>query len=285
MTEQKPQTGMGAERWANDMGERWHTHLDQFEGMLMPIGAALIDAAGFKVGERVIDIGCGGGVTSFDISRRVGPSGFVTGLDISPVLVEAATQRAREAGLKNVRFVAGDAGKTAAVGHDHDFLFSRFGVMFFEDPYSAFTHMRGFLRPGARMLIGCWGPPQENPWMGQMMNLATRYADLPPPDPRAPGPMAFSEPDYVRDVLNTAGFSSINIAPWRGEQYVGGPGANAKQAAEFAVTALSLGDVLANKPQAVKDEVRAGVEDFFAPHAGPRGVVMPAMVWFISATA
>lgn len=71
-----------AEQWAGPMGERWLAHIDQFESMISGVGEARIAAAAFQAGERVIDIGCGGGVTSLAIAGVVGPTGSVTGLDI-----------------------------------------------------------------------------------------------------------------------------------------------------------------------------------------------------------
>jgi SAM-dependent methyltransferase len=101
--------GLPASEWAGGSGERWLANLDGLERMIEPIGTALLTQAGYRPGERVIDIGCGGGWTSRQIARAVGPDGAVTGLDISPALVEAALAR-RGRGIANIAFELGDAG-------------------------------------------------------------------------------------------------------------------------------------------------------------------------------
>jgi cyclopropane fatty-acyl-phospholipid synthase-like methyltransferase len=58
------------EDWATEMGERWLNHLERFQGMLAPVGQALLDQAAYGPGERVIDVGCGAGGTTIEIGRR-----------------------------------------------------------------------------------------------------------------------------------------------------------------------------------------------------------------------
>src|SRR5690606_10959996 len=129
------------------------------------------------------------GITSLQVAEQVVPDGHVTGLDVSETLIETCRRRAREAGVKNVDSIAGNAATAHVNGYDH--LFSRFGIMFFEDPYVAFTNMCAFLKPGGRMSFTCWGPPPENPWVSEMMSVVAQHVELPPPEPRAPGPFAF----------------------------------------------------------------------------------------------
>src|SRR5947209_19133221 len=104
-------TGMAgvvqASEWAGAMGDKWLAHIDGFEGMIAAIGAALMARAAFAPGERVVDIGCGGGATTIEIGRAAAPGGEALGIDVSELLLAAARQRA--AGAVNVRFLACDA--------------------------------------------------------------------------------------------------------------------------------------------------------------------------------
>jgi SAM-dependent methyltransferase len=281
MSDQKKHPTEGL-RWQGEMGERWNAHHEQFESMIAPVGAALIEAAALRPGETVIDVGCGAGATSIEIARRVAPNGRVTGLDISPLLIRTAERRARAAGIANAEFIAADA-TTVTFKSGFDCLFSRFGVMFFEDPYAAFANMRKFLKPGGRLIFACWGPMAENPWAQEPMGVVSRHKELPKPVPRAPSPFAFAETDYVRDILAKARFSDIACTAWRGQQLVGGAGADAGKAARFLVDAASVGDALAGEPQELKDRVLADLVDLFAKYDGPEGVRTPAMAWLVSA--
>ena len=285
MSEKITTDNMPADVWEGEMGDKWLKYLDQFEGMLSPVGEALAAASGAREGETIIDIGCGGGGTSFELARIVGPAGSVTGLDISPRLVGESQRRAAAMGFGNVNFIVGDASKVKIPGPGFDRLFSRFGVMFFADPYAAFKNMHGFIKPGGELVFGCWGPPSENAWVSSVMQIAAKYVDLPAPVPRAPGPMAFAEPEYVTDILGKAGFTDVTVTPWRGDQLVGGKGAKAEDAARFIMDALFMGELLADQPGAIKAAAEAETHQLLSAYETPEGVKMPCMAWFVTAKA
>lgn len=290
MAENREPQGVDAAEWAGQMGQKWLAHVDQFEGMIADVGSAVIADAKFKPGERVIDIGCGGGATSLEIARLVGPSGWVTGLDISPALAKHCESRARKAGLSNTRFITGDAGATKIVDANFDRLFSRFGVMFFADSKAAFSHMHGFLKPGGGLNFACWGSPQENTWMQEIASVSQRFLPPPPmpPAPSAvppPGPFAFADPDYVRGILQSAGFTQINVKPWRGDLQFGGRDGNPEEAARFIMEAMPMGAALQDQPAEKQSAARAALIEAFARHKGPSGLVLNGVCWFVSARA
>ena len=96
-----------------------------------------------RTGEHIIDIGCGCGQTSLALAARVGPMGSVMGVDISKPMLEVALRRPRPAPDLRVAFRQLDA-QTGDLGHGlFDAAFSRFGVMFFSDPVTAFANIRG----------------------------------------------------------------------------------------------------------------------------------------------
>lgn len=271
--------------WSGEMGEKWNRHRAQFEGMIAPIGQATLAQAAFRKGERVLDIGCGGGPTTLDIARAVGPDGKVLGIDISPVLVLTAQERAGQAQLHNAHFVCGDAATMRLPPPPYEHLFSRFGVMFFNDPFAAFKNMRQMLDDQGRLTFCCWGPPPENPWVGKLAELVGRHVVLPPPDPTAPGPFAFADQTRTRGILEQAGFRNIEFTPWHGSQLLGGPGLDAVGAAQFAMQAFFVGEVLADQPQAVKEAVLEDIIKLFDSMRTAQGIEMQAMAWLVTATA
>lgn len=269
--------------WAGEMGEKWNAFLDTFESMISPVGEATLRFAALEPGETVLDIGSGGGATTFAIARLVGASGRVTGLDLSPALVETARQRAARLGLDNVDFVLGDAA-AVELERRYDCLFSRFGLMFFEDPYAALAHIHGFGRPGARLKFCCWGPPDANPWVTEPMEVARRYVEIPEPeDPKAPGPFAFADPDYVADILAQAGFADIEVRAWNGEQLIGGAGATPEEAARFLLDALFVGDALAEESEATKARAYEDLLPLLARYRTEGGVAMRGRAWLVGA--
>src|SRR3546814_17768551 len=122
--------------------------------MIEPVGQALLAQAGYAPGERVVDVGCGGGWTTRQIAAAVGDSGLALGLDISPDLVAAANDRAQRAGLAQIRFAQGDAATGMPVEAPFDRLFSRFGLMFFPEHYHAFATLRTLGRASGRDRVG-----------------------------------------------------------------------------------------------------------------------------------
>ncbi len=71
--------GLVGNEWAGEQGRLWLANLAKFEGMIMPVGAALVKRAAFRPGENVLDLGCGGGPTTITIARCVSPGGSATG--------------------------------------------------------------------------------------------------------------------------------------------------------------------------------------------------------------
>ena len=198
--------------WNGPAGRRWMDRQDTQDVLLAPISELLFDRAHPGKGERVLDIGCGCGATSIELARRVGPTGYVLGVDISEPMLGRARERA-PADLP-LEFVLADATVHAFEPGRSDLLFSRFGVMFFADPAVSFANMRKALRTGGRLVFACWREPRKNPWMMIALQEAYKHVPrLPEMGPDDPGPFAFASEQRVRRILSEAGFSSIAMEP------------------------------------------------------------------------
>ena len=274
------------EDWAGEMGAKWLANLAQFEGMIAPIGAALLKHADFKPGERVLDIGCGGGGTTISIGQAVAPSGEVVGIDISPDLTNASTKRASETGVSNIRFLCADAASVQLPDAPFDRLFSRFGSMFFAEPHKAFANLHSLLRPGARIDLAVWGPPRDNLWMMEMMGVVRRFVDIPPAIPRTPGPFAFEDLDYLKEVLASGGFSRVEISLHQGLLPVGGRNVEPQEAASFVLSSMAVGRALDEHGQDIRAAAEADLTEMFKEHyVAGQGVMMQGKAWLVSANA
>jgi SAM-dependent methyltransferase len=284
MTDTAPEALKG-EDWAGEMGARWLANLDRFEGMIAPIGAALLGRAAYRRGERVLDLGCGGGATTLAIAEAVGPEGAALGLDVAPMLVARAQQRAAEAG-STARFVCADAATATLDEPPFDRLFSRFGSMFFAEPVPAFVNLRTMLKPGARIDLAVWANPRDNLWMMEVMGVVRGHVEIPPAAPRTPGPFAFEDLTYLEEVLTGAGFGAMEAAAYEGRQAVGGPGAAPAEAADFVLSSMAVGRVLDEAGSTVRDAARADlVELFTRRHVAGEGVMMACKAWLVTARA
>lgn len=272
------------EDWSGEMGERWLAYIDQFEGMIAPAGEAALAHAAAQPGERVLDVGCGGGLTTLRLASAVKPGGHVTGLDISPQLVDLATKRGEAAGADNVSWMLADAETEALEEGSFDLVFSRFGIMFFRDNAAAFANLCK-ANKGGRLSCTVWGPPPENAWVLKMGEVVASVVEQPAPDPTAPGPFRFADPEGFRAILEKAGYSGVTIEPWHGPQLVGGPGATPAEAAQFAMTAFNLAEAVESAGEEGMQKVASGLEALFAQYHGEQGVSMPAMTWLVTAQA
>ncbi|HEY0104915.1 MAG TPA: class I SAM-dependent methyltransferase, partial [Rhizomicrobium sp.] len=212
--------------------------------------------------------------------RAVGQHGHVTGVDISAPLLAAARAQAGDA--RNADFVEADA-SAHAFAPDYDLVFSRFGVMFFEDPAAAFANIRKALKPGGRLAFVCWRPALENQWVALP---AAAAKDLlppqPPPDPLAPGPFAFADPRRVEAILTTAGFRDATIEKLDGTMNLGSDSDHAAfQMANIGPLSRSLGDA----DDATRARVHAAVKAALETIATPDGIRPAIACWLVSAVA
>jgi SAM-dependent methyltransferase len=274
--------------WNGETGARWAEHQDWLDEMLAPFGAAAMEAAQLCGGEKILDIGCGAGATSLELARRVGVHGAVTGVDISKVLLAQARQRATEASL-DIEFVHADAASMTFAGSPFELAFSRFGVMFFPDPSSAFAHLRRALTLGGRIAFACWRRQSENEWIDLPLRAVEPLLVTPPPiDPLAPGPFSLADGARAADILLDAGFRNVDVARCDA-QILLGRGATPRAAAEDALhKAWQFGGVrrlLADLKESTIEQAEEAILGAFLERASPEGVRLTGAAWIVTARA
>ncbi len=165
-----------------------------------------------RPGDRVLDIGCGTGATAMPFAAAVAPDGHVTGIDISEPMLAQCRQNIAAAGAVNIELTLADAQVHRFAPDSFDLLISRFGVMFFADPVAAFTNLFAGLRNGGRLCMAVWSTIDDNVHWKIPFEIAVKHLGPPAPaSPTEPGPMAFRDPAYLRDILAKAGFADISI--------------------------------------------------------------------------
>jgi SAM-dependent methyltransferase len=155
-------------------------------------------------------------------AARVAPDGVVVGVDISARLVQVAEARAAPARLTNVSFVLADAQTDSIAGAPFDAATSQFGVMFFDEPVTAFANVARHVEVGGRLVFACWQRVQDNPWhIGPTLAPYLAPAPEPAPGKSATGPFSFGDPDRVRDLLTSAGWGDIERTAYERVEVVG----------------------------------------------------------------
>jgi|SRR5271166_1192291 len=193
----------------------WIDSVEETEIVLAPYGGGAMDRLSLRQGQRVLDVGCGSGSTTFELARRVGDEGRAVGIDIAPAMITAATRLADATQIGSASFFVADAQVESFEAATFDAIFSRFGVMFFADPKAAFSNLRKALRPGGIVAFACWQNVLLNEWMfvpGSAVMSVTGSLPL-MPGPGEPGPFSLSDPDFIEALLRDAGFKNVDVTP------------------------------------------------------------------------
>lgn len=271
--------------WNGQSGAHWVANQARLDGMMERFGQAALEAAAPATGERVLDVGCGAGASTLALAARVGAGGHVLGVDVSEPLIGRA--RALAPQDTPARFLVADASSAELPAGGFDILFSRFGVMFFDEPTRAFAHMRRALRAGGRVAFVCWREAAENAWvrlpMGAIKGIVPPTA---PPEPEAPGPFSFGDRGRVARILTAAGFTDVTVAPFDAPIPVGEGGtrdAAIDDAVKMAFEAGPLSRALANQSDDIRARASAAVRAAFAGVPGERKVMLDGAAWIVMA--
>ena len=276
-----PDNAAQAEFWGGAGGARWAERQDYHDRVLRPVTDLLLAAADARRGERVIDVGCGGGAMTAEIAAEVAPDGDAVGLDISGALLTLARARA-PAGLP-VRFEFADATIHELPPERADLVVSRFGVMFFADPARAFMNLRRGLRAGGRIAFACWREANLNPYFIAPLRAALKHAPpLPETGPEDPGPFSLADEARVRSILGAAGFAEVRVTPHDLTLDVAaGQGLDAAVAAVLSVGPTSR--MLQDQSEAVRAAAAADIQADLRPYARGDAVLLGGTIWIVTA--
>ena len=200
------------EFWSGPSGQNWVTHEAGQDHLLQSVADLVLARAGLNEGDRVVDIGCGTGALSLGCAAAVGVRGHVLATDIStPMLARAAERLAPfpQAETRNA-----DAQVADWPGEAFDHAVSRFGVMFFADPPTAFANIARGLKSGGRMTFAAWAPASDNPFWELPQRIASGILGKPPRvEPNTPGPMGLADRDLTVQRFEAAGLSDVICTP------------------------------------------------------------------------
>lgn len=239
-----------------------------------------------KEGDSVLDIGCGFGDTAMKLARRVGSSGRVLGVDCCDAFMDYGRKEAAEEGLNNVTFANGDV-LIMPFEPEYDFVFSRFGTMFFSNPVAAMRNMRTAMKPGATMTHIVWRTPDDNPWLSMAKEVVLGF--LPPPGEDArtcgPGPFSMANQEMVTGMMKSAGYENINFERVDAPVLVG---KTIQDAVDFQLALGPAGEVFreaGDEAEEKREQIETALaEAINVQKKGADGIVMDSSSWVISAT-
>lgn len=231
--------------------------------------AKLVDLAALRPGASVLDVGGGYGEPSLTAARVVGPLGRVVCTDISPEMLALARQRAADAKLGNVEFIACDAEELEFDAESFDAVLSRAALMFLPDVGGTLQRLRTFLKPGGRLAATVWAT-QPEVHFAAAFPVVVQELELPPPPRGLPGAFALGDPDKLAALVSGAGFHGVET----GTVSVVFETDTPEQYTEFIRdVAPQLSTLVSRHPTDVQERVWAKVTEAYRQFLDPKGHV------------
>jgi ubiquinone/menaquinone biosynthesis C-methylase UbiE len=245
---------------------------------------AIFPSLPVKEGDRVLDVGCGFGDTAIKLAACVGPNGQVVGLDCCEAFLDYGRNDVARQGIANVTFMNADA-LLERFEPEYDFVFSRFGTMFFANPVAGLKNMRNALKPGGTMTHIVWRTPKDNPWLSMAKDVVLQFLPAPGEDGRTcgPGPFSMANEEMVTKMMEIAGYQEIVLKRVDALVLVG---RNLEDAIDFQLALGPAGEVFreaGEEAEAKIDEIKAALTTAInAQKKEADGIVMDSSSWVIS---
>lgn len=226
---------------------------------------ALVEAAGVRPGQRVLDVAAGTGVAALAALARVGPAGCVVAVDLSVPMLRVAAARGGAAGL---RVAAMDALALACREQGFDVVLCQLGLMFFPDLGGGLGELRRVLRPGGALGALVWSVPERMPMVAPLGRALEERRPAQRDTLRVPFRLA--RPDDLHAALGRAGFRDVAIEP--ATRTVTFESVDAYFAA-FEAGGGAVRPVYLQLSPGERQEVVAAVREALLPYTGEDGVL------------
>jgi ubiquinone/menaquinone biosynthesis C-methylase UbiE len=235
-----------------------------------PWALDLVEVAGARPGERVLDVACGTGIVARIAAGRVGSDGTVVGLDVSAPMLDAARALAAGEGL-SIEWREGSAMKLPLPDTAFDLVLCQQGLQFFPDRAAALREMHRVLGPGGRLALSVWRQIEGSPGFAVLAKALSHHIGPEAGALLPSGPFGLSEAEEIRALIAGAGFRDIAIDPAVKTLRYPSPD-------EF-VRRYVAGSALAGPVAAAADDARAAllaeVNAGLRRYAGDQGLAFP----------
>jgi ubiquinone/menaquinone biosynthesis C-methylase UbiE len=255
---------------------------ENYERYLVPVFFApwaerMVELAGVRPDDRVLDVACGTGIVARRAAARVGAGGMVVGVDVNDAMLKVAAATAEDV-RPVIRWQSGDTADLPFPDMEFDAVFCQQGLQFFTDQVAAVREMRRVLAPGGRLTLAVWRSVEHSPGFVVLAQVLERHAG---PDVGAMmrSPFAGPDADAMRKLLTAAGFSAVRCQVGIGTVRFPSP--------EEFVRRETISSPLAGPIAALGTEIHEAITRDLAealrPHTDDDGVVFPMETWLLTA--
>lgn len=203
----------------------WKEWAPTLEAGASRINERLVELAGLRAGDRVLDIATGYGEPLVTAVDRIGPTGHAVATDLSPQMIALARERLAESGISNVDFHACNGETLAIPEADFDAALCRWGLMLMANPDGCLRRVHELLKPGGRAAMAVFSEPASSPWLTVAGSTVRGELGLGPPNPDEPNIFRLADADDLRQRFRSAGFDEIALERVAGEHVYDSPGA------------------------------------------------------------
>ncbi len=272
--------------WNEVLEPKFTRYRHILQGGLSRHSDAIIPNLPIKKGMDVLDVGCGWGDMSLQVTEMVGDDGRVVGIDCVDAFLDEARKDAASQGISNVEFRRGDA-EIALPENEFDYVVARFGTMFFTNPVAALRRMRLALKPGGQMTHIVWRRREDNPAWQTAKDIALKH--LPPPgedaDSCGPGPFSMGNQETVSAMMKSAGYEDVSFTRVDEKIMVG---TTPEECIAFALAIGPAGEVFREAgeelAEAKRPVIEADMKAFFeSQERDETGIWVPTSSWVITA--
>ncbi|MGH2836282.1 MAG: class I SAM-dependent methyltransferase, partial [Solirubrobacteraceae bacterium] len=193
----------------DEAAKGWGRQADRVQDAARPISEWMIAHAKPAPGERVLELAAGPGDTGFMAARKIEPGGTLICSDAVAGMLDIARERAAEQGVGNVEFKQLQLEWIDVPTASVDVVLCRWAVMLTLDPGAALRECRRVLKPGGRLALAVWDPPEANTWSVIVQRALVELGHVEPTSPGGPGMFALAAPGRLRELLEDAGFFDI----------------------------------------------------------------------------
>lgn len=249
--------------------------------------AYLFERRPYPAGVKVLDVGCGFGDTAQQIAKQVGSNGSVAGVDCAENFVNEAKREASRANVDNVSFFVADV-QSDDLGGPYDYVFSRFGTMFFNMPVAALRNMRKALALGGECTMIVWRRREDNAWLHEAELRVKEIVPVVSHDETdqvhcGPGPFSMAGPDMVSDMLRIAGFENIRFERYDTDICIG---RTLEDAIEFSMALGPAGEIIrlaGEEGEKRRPQVMEAMREVLTEFQRPDGIWAGSSTWIITA--
>ncbi len=254
---------------SSDVAEHWQQDVERRRQDFAEATRLMLEAAGLRPGDHVLDIAAGTGDQSLLAARRVGPGGSILATDISADMLGIAARVAQQEGITNITTRVMDAQQLDLEDNTFDAVICRLALMLIPNRKLALREIQRVLKPGGKLAALVWSAPEHNPLFALPLAILSKYARE--ASSHRPDPFALSDPTVFERELAEAGFSEVRTRPLPFESHYTSLDAFLQSTAS-RLTAGVMEQLDQQEQQQLLKEVRRALSPFEESH----GLVAPA---------